>query len=71
MYTKGLLQPEITKDFFGFTALYYWELGWWFIQRCRESDDDNFTNTEYYEQWEAMLLQMDLLTLDGTDSQPG
>jgi hypothetical protein len=59
MYNEGLLHKRITKDFFGYTALDFWELGWWFISRTRLS------HRNYYCQWEAMLEDMDLLLPTG------
>jgi hypothetical protein len=56
MYNEGLLHKRITKDFFGYTAYDFWELGWWFISRTRVS------HRNYYCQWQAMLEDMDLLS---------
>lgn len=52
MYNQGLLNKEIAKDYFGFTASDLWNSGWWYISRSRE------TYTEYYVQWELMLEDM-------------
>lgn len=56
MYNKDLLQKQIARDFFGYSALTFWRAGWWFIKRSRES------NPEYYRQWQTMLEDMNLLS---------
>jgi hypothetical protein len=56
MYNEGLLHKRITKDFFGYTALDFWRLGWWFTSRSRLS------HRNYYSQWQTMLEDMGLLS---------
>jgi hypothetical protein len=62
MYNEGLLHKQITKDFFGYTALDFWRLGWWFTSRSRSS------HRNYYIQWQMMLEAMELLSADDLTS---
>jgi hypothetical protein len=56
MYNEGRLHKRIAKEFFGLTARDFWDRGWWFISRYRES------NPAYYRQWQLMLEGMGLLS---------
>lgn len=63
MYNEGLVHKRIAKDFFGYTALDFWNLGWWFIERSRMS------HRNYYSQWQTMLEDMGLLRVGGPEQR--